>query len=165
MCIRDRFLALLASAALAGTISAQEKTGLLVVANDADGAKITETPVNIESKIRFSESGVEVYTGETLSSTTPYAGLSSLKFAYGQGNGIASIAVEKNLRLRHNPVDDILEPIGLQAESACLSVTDLSGSIKVTVPEWRGEAIDVSQLTPGLYFVTIDKTTLKFIKK
>lgn len=160
-----KILALLAVSALSIPISAQEPTQLHVVASNADGVEIGKSTVTLESRLRFSESGVEVYSGEMLTDVFHYADMANLKFAYLQGTGIATIPASSGLHLRSNPVGDLLEPLGLSAESANLSVTDLGGKVYCSAPKWRGEPIDVSNLTPGLYLVTINKTTLKFIKK
>lgn len=160
-----KILALLAFSALSIPLSAQDSKQLSVVANNADGVEIGKSTVTLESRLRFSDTGVEVYSGEMLTDVFHYADMANLKFSYQKGSGIAAIPESAGLRLRSNPVGDLLEPLGLSAESANLSVTDLGGKVYCSAPQWRGEPIDVSYLTPGLYLVTINKTTLKFIKK
>lgn len=160
-----KILALLAFSALSIPLSAQETTQLSVVASNAEGVETGKSIVTVESKLRFSDSGVEVYSGEMLTDVFHYADVANLKFAYGQGSGVAAIPSASGLHLRNNPVGDLLEPLGLSAECAALSVTDLSGKVHFSAPQWSGQPIDVSDLTPGLYLLTINKTTLKFIKK
>lgn len=160
-----RFIALLAFSALAGITMAEEKTELNVVANGHDGTELAKTAVTLDSKLKFGETGVEVYSGETLVSVYPYADTANISFSYGDGTGVAEISQAGALRLRNNPVGETLELIGFDADSAPLSVVDLKGVVKISLSEWRGGAVDVSDLTPGLYFVTVNKSTLKFIKK
>lgn len=160
-----KILALLAFSALALPLPAETTTQLNVVANNAEGAEVGKSTVTLESRLRFSDTGVEVYTGEVLTDVFHYADIANLKFAYQEGSAVTALPSSSGLRLRNNPVDNLLEPLGLPAESAPLSVADLSGKVRISAPQWRGEPIDVSDLTPGLYFVTINKTTLKFIKK
>ena len=160
-----RILAVLALSAFAGTALAQQKVELKVVANDAEGAEVASSVVTVDSQLRFTAAGVDVYNDGSLEAAFPYADMSKLTFSYDTATGMAAVDAAQELRLRNNPVAESLEFVGFTGESACLSVADLSGAIKVYLPEWRGNAVDVSDFTPGLYFVTVDKTTFKFIKK
>ncbi len=160
-----RFLPLLAFLAIAGTAGAQDKMELRVVANDSTASAIGETAVFLDSKLKFSESGVDVFQEETLKATFNYADVSNLKFRLVNLTGVKGIEADAALRLRNNPVDDSLEVLGFSGNPVKLTVTDLRGAVRVSIPEWAGEAADVSELTPGLYFVTVNQTTLKFIKK
>lgn len=160
-----RILALLAFAALSGTAMAQEKVELVVAASDADGEFVASSVVTMDSKLSFTKAGVEVYNGETLDLSLPYADIAKLTFRYSKNTGVATVVANSGLRLRNNPVAESLAFVGFGEGVKNLVVTDLKGSIRVSIPEWKGEAVNVGDLTPGLYFVTVDKTTFKFIKK
>ncbi|MCM1490504.1 MAG: T9SS type A sorting domain-containing protein [Muribaculum sp.] len=161
-----RNIALLAfSALIAGNVNAEGQTELKVLANSTDGAVVSQSVITMDSKLRFSETGVEVYSGETLSEVFNYADIANISFYYDTATGVKVVEVAEGWKLRSNPVSAFLEPIGKKVDSATLSVADLSGSVRISLSDWHGEPVDVSDLTPGLYLVTIDKSTLKFIKK
>lgn len=161
-----RIITLLAfSAFFASQLHAQEGVELKVIANGSDGVASASSVVTIDSKLRFSKEGVEVYSGETLTCMFPYSATANLSFEYDKGTGVKMLDASGTWKLRSNPVAESLQPYGKSVDAARLTVTDLSGAVKITLPAWHGEAVDVSDMTPGLYFVTIDKTTLKFIKK
>ncbi|MBD5227584.1 MAG: T9SS type A sorting domain-containing protein [Bacteroidales bacterium] len=160
-----RFLTLLALAASAVGVRAADDAGVSVIGWDAEDARVGYYSVNLNSKIRFTSDRVEIYDGDKRTGAFDYASVAKLTFHTGQV-GVASVAADAStLRLLTNPVGEMLEMTGLQAESAPLVITSLNGETKLSLAEWRGEAVDVSSLTPGLYFVTVNRTTLKFIKK
>lgn len=160
-----RLLAVCASVVLSGSALAQDSAGLKVEASNSEGTVVEEASVDILSKLRFSESGVDVYHGETLAAVFHYSDISKISFRYGNGVGVEAVNAGGKLRLLDNPVAETLELTGFSGEPVQLKVTDLGGSIRAIVKEWNGESVNVADLTPGLYFVTVDKTTLKFIKK
>lgn len=49
--------------------------------------------------------------------------------------------------------------------TADITITSLSGHIVNRIKNWQGESVGVSSLVPGLYLITINSQTLKFIKK
>lgn len=157
---------LLASAAATISFGAWAEGGqLLVVANNADGQAVAEAPVTTASKIAFSETGVEVLSGGTLNAVFNFRTLKSLSFRYDGTTGVETISAADGLVLRQNPVAEALEFVSCPAEAASLTITDLKGSVRNKISNWSGEAVDVSTLAPGLYFVTVNNKTIKFIKK
>lgn len=160
-----RFLAVLAFSAFSGMAWAQADVELMVVAADAEGEVVGSSTVTLDSKLSFTKAGVDVYTGDALELSIPYADVAKLTFNYENKTGVETVAANSGLRLRNNPVAESLEFVGFSGDAANLVVTDLRGSVRASVSTWKGEAINVSDLTPGLYFVTVDKTTFKFIKK
>ncbi|MBD5356636.1 MAG: T9SS type A sorting domain-containing protein [Bacteroides sp.] len=160
-----RILSLLAFTAFAGCAWAQEDMKLKVVANDGEGNPVEETMVTVESKLRFTQNGVGVFDGDALTAEFNYADFATLSFYYDTLSSVSAVDAMTGLRLRNNPVAESLEFVGMTEKVAELTVIDLRGAVKVSVPEWKGEAINVNNLTPGLYFVTVNQKTFKFIKK
>ena len=160
-----RFLAALAALACAGSVWAQEEKVLNVVALNEEVEAIAEAPVSLESSLRFTAEGVEVYGEELLSAVFNYTDMNAFAFRYDTQTGISLTPAASGLSLRTNPVVANLELLGHSGEATRLTVTDLRGTVKASAEEWTGEPVDVSALAPGLYFVTVNKTTLKFIKK
>ncbi len=44
-------------------------------------------------------------------------------------------------------------------------IYSITGVLVSRLPQWNGEAIDVSHLSPGVYFINSNSTTLKFVKQ
>ena len=142
-----------------------QNTKLWVVANDSKGQIITEAPVENNGTVKFTGTDVEVFDANTVVASIPYEGLHSLTFNYKQDASVNSVSMSSSLFLRNNPVGDLLEIGGFSDETAGLTIVDINGAIKHEVKDWRGEGINVSSLSPGFYFVTVNRTTFKFIKK
>ncbi len=159
-----RILTLPALAAIAVGARATDDDGVRVIARNGDGGLVGSVPVNLDSKIRFASDGVEFFEGDTRKSAFKYGHFATLAFLT-PGTGVNTVTAESPLRLLSNPVGERLEISGLDSDCASLVITSLNGELKLRVAEWRGEALDVTTLTPGLYFVTVGRTTLKFIKK
>ncbi len=165
--MRKTIKSLLLVAALSGCANlwAEDVKVLNVVAQDADGNAIAETPVSLKTDLRFSETGLEIFDDGVLKAVFNYTDMTAFSFTESTQTGISNLTAPSALALRQNPVADALGFTGFDSTSASLVVTDLKGETKVAIPDWRGEDIDVASLAPGLYLVTINKTTLKFIKK
>lgn len=157
---------LLFSAVTAASFGAQAQSGqeLIVVAKDAEGTAIGEASVSTASRLCFSEKGVEVVSGEVLSAVFDYSALQTISFRYDNLSGLESISSKDALRLLSNPVAENLEFSGAP-EGASLIITDVAGKVRTRIQDWKGEAVNVASFAPGLYFVTVNHTTLKFIKK
>lgn len=142
-----------------------QSQNLLVTANNDSGEVLSQTPVTTESVLRFSAEGVEVCEGEQTVAVIPYTGLNSLTFVYDKATGIGSVKSVPLFGLRENPVYDNLEIIGYGNEPSHLAVYDSAGRQRIAINGWKGESVSVSTLPTGIYYLTINKTTIKFIKK
>lgn len=137
---------------------------LFVVCSDADGETVTKTLVNLESTIRFVDGNVEVYNDGMLTSSAPLLSVSQISFSNEPITAVETVT-KSTLRLVSNHVADKLVFAGSVSEPTSLYVTALDGTTRLQLRNWQGESVNVTDLTPGLYFVTVDKTTFKFIKK
>ncbi len=147
----------------AGSLRAADDQ-LFVVCSDADGETVTKTLVNLESTIRFVDGNVEVYNDGMLTSSAPLLSVSQISFSNEPITAVETVT-KSTLRLVSNHVADKLVFAGSVSEPTSLYVTALDGTTRLQLRNWQGESVNVTDLTPGLYFVTVDKTTFKFIKK
>lgn len=161
-----RILSLIAAAVVSCSAMAQDDGGVKVIANDSQGESVGKVAVTIDSKIVFTADGVQILDKESQTAFFPYADISTLSFSTPEAAGVASVAERGKIRLLENPVSSMLRiSVPDNLTSPPLSIHDISGSIRISLRKWDGEAVDVSNLAPGLYFVTLNNTTLKFIKK
>lgn len=158
---------LLLGIAFTSVVAMADDSAMQVAGLSSDGTTIGAADVNLESHIRFSGSGVEIYDGETLQIMFGYDSIECLIFRSAGIDGIAAMPdTPGNARLRVNPVETSLEIICDPDFAQSLRVTDIRGNIRAEFADWHGESVDVSSLPPGLYFATInDSATLKFLKK
>lgn len=70
------------------------------------------------------------------------------------------------LTLFPNPVkDNISISCDETMYGSDLCIYTLTGTLVTKQTNWKGENINVSNLNPGIYFININSTTLKFIKQ
>lgn len=149
--------------ALGYGLCASASVPLTVICRDADGNSLGSAPVTTESSIRFTASGIEMTEGSSSSLIAGWKGLSSMVFT--DPDIVETITASTGLRLLHNPVEALIEPAGAATDNVHLTVTSLAGQTCIDIPEWQGEALDATGLAPGLYILTIDNQTLRFLKK
>lgn len=158
-----RRFTLLLGLALSLGATADNTQPLSAVCMGTDGSELSATQVWTGSRITFGEAGVTIGDPAVAESTTPWQGLGSIRFVSNTVK-VDEVAASA-LRLRHNPVGDLLEVLGHDDGVQPLAVTSVGGAVCRNVPQWSGESVDVSGLAPGVYVLTIGETTLKFIKK
>ena len=158
------FTALLAIAGIVTTARAADV--LKVVVNDDQGGVISEAEVPFDGSLKFDRSAVLLRDAYDIPvSQFDYSDVFMISFEYVRDASVGSLRAESILQLRQNPVVDNLEIVGFNGTSAPLKIFDAKGATRMMVKEWKGEALDVSSLSPGIYFVTVNKMPLKFIKK
>lgn len=85
------------------------------------------------------------------------------KFTFENTTAVDDLTNVSELQLYPNPVRSKLYLKSGQLSSSCVSVLNLSG-ILVASLLIDNNSIDVSQLSPGIYFIRIDNALQKFIK-
>lgn len=151
--------ALLACAPLAALADAT----VSVTNVDPSVAEVT-MPIAKNTVIAFGEI-VTITTGDQ-SKTFFWPQINEIVFKT-KWSGVSDItaSARQALRLSENPVGDTLLIEGAPEGRSRLAVTSLSGQTLIVVNDWQGAAIDASSLTPGLYLLTVNNETIKFLKK
>lgn len=162
-----KFTLLSALFLLSGWIcSAYAQQNLKILANDDNGNVIDEAVVPFDGALRFAKAGVNILDADNIPvDQFSYSDLFMLTFMYEGEASVGSLKAETKLRLRQNPVAENLEIIGLGSDAAALKIFDAKGANCLSIKEWKGEPVNVSSLSPGIYFVTVNKTPIKFIKR
>ena len=156
---------LLLTAIFGGGLLHAETEGLFLSANDKAGNSISKTAITTENVIRFSKDGVGVYKGATLQENISYTGLGSLSFLGSGGSGVPQLTVSEGISLKRNAVESTLEFNGTLENKTTLNIFDLTGRLRLSIKGWTGESVNVTGLNQGLYIITFDNLTIKFIKK
>lgn len=65
-----------------------------------------------------------------------------------------------------NPAKDNLSiSVAEEMYGSDLCIYSLTGTLVTKQTNWNGESINISSLNPGIYFININSTTLKFVKQ
>jgi len=149
---------------LAGIIPALGE-GRIAVDPKAEGADPTYVAMTVDTKVNFGPAGMVVVNGDN-SVEFAYGTISKVRFEVGVLSEVSNVLQERTtLSLRQNPVGNTLEILGYDGAPATLAVFSVSGAKALSLAGWQGETVDVAHLAPGLYLVTVNNATLKFLKK
>lgn len=131
----------------------------------AEDAEKAYADLTVDTKVRFSATGMEVVNGENVA-VFPFADYSKLSFETGISSGVKDLlANEGTLKLRRNPVESVLQLDGYAGNATTLSVFALNGAQALKIDAWSGQSVDVSSLPAGAYLISVNKQSIKFIKK
>lgn len=165
--IRKRItLALGGMLALAGLSLSYAKV-LVVTPNT--GGTAQKVNLTVETKMTFSDKTFEIVSAQGENPQTfSFADIRFLTFEDGTASGDTTdnrLTVRANpLRLAYNPVGEILRINGHDGARTTVQIFNVTGT-KIFTSAWQGEDLYVGNLTSGLYFITINSQTIKFIKK
>lgn len=138
---------------------------LLLKGNDSNGVTNGSAVITTESVVVFTADGLEVRDGAgNAVATFPYSWLDNMTFSY-DGSGVAPTFAANCVSLKNNPVSNLLEFTNSPESPARLAVTDMEGRVVIERKTWNGESVDVSLLPVGIYMVSFNNQTIKFIKK
>lgn len=119
------------------------------------------------SKITFEEDGFTVVgKDESKKLVYQYTNVEKLTFSL-DGAGVENVtASDLSLVAYPNPAQDVINVQGWnKGEKAMLRIVNAAGQLCKTVADWNGDAIVVSDLAAGQYFIQINnQQTLKFLK-
>lgn len=156
----------LAWMAIAAAATASAETTMTVNYLD-ESRSATVVTLNSDSKLIFG--GSPYFDFSNISGAPGRISVADVKRItfYGEWMGVETPREKATtLRLRQNPVDDILYVEGYAVGVPTrLSVFSIAGREAVRIEHWHGEDVDVSQLPKGVYILRINHTTLKFVKK
>ncbi len=153
---------LLASAILFSAPLARAESEIEVKAPD-DGPTVT-APLRVGTVLTLKTDGIEIANEGLSTVALPYSKVQTIAFNTNVV-GIGRVESGSALSLRRNPVETQLEIDGHDGAEVSLRVTSLAGQLAVSLDAWKGEPVDVTHLTPGVYILNINNQTLKFIKK
>lgn len=136
-------------------------TDNLVVTVGENSSKFALTDI---ASLKFSDGKLLVYTNSTESPAAEFnlADIKSLTFDDNGTQGIEA-TTEGNKTFSVVFSNGLLSATGLS--NARMSVYDLSGKRIVGISSWDGSAVSLQNVNNGVYVLTINNQTFKFIKK
>lgn len=162
MKINPRPLSVLAGLALAAAMGRADT--VMIVSTGDSGAETERIAVSDIGKVTFSEGLFTVFGEESAPmKKMDISKISRISFASAESS-VKSPGAASEVRLRQNPVADLMSADGVPAGSRA-ALYDLSGRRMLEASPWAGEGIDVSHLPSGMYLLQVNSQTIKVIKK
>ena len=126
------------------------------------------SPVRIEvstiSTIKFKTTKLVVTNHDNISNDFYFSDV--IKIAFNEEGTSITTPDASTASISPNPVKDnfmIQDAEKMYGSDIC--IYSVTGTLVSKHSQWNGESIDVSHLSPGIYFVNTNSTTLKFVKK
>gem|GEM_PF-1568148 len=156
---------LLASACMMTTLPLSAKTFLQLNFNET-GITPVEEVITTGSVIRFHDGSLSLTDKASEGIVLSLGDLSRLTFITTPTGITGPVMAREGFGLVNNVVSDALQvTVPSDFTKADIAIVSLSGRLVNRIGGWQGESVDVSSLAPGLYLITINSQTLKFIKQ
>lgn len=138
-------------------------------ADDGLVMKVTQGEDNIQSVtvasgdiLKFSDTEMKLMSEDAEKASFALQQIQTISFESPSSVGILTDDAIRPLR---NPVGDTLEIACPPEKYGVLRVCALNGTLMLRADAWKGEPVDVSSLSTGIYLVTVNNSTFKIIKK
>ncbi len=153
-----RFCLIIGLLLFAGSLKADELISIYLNNSDLSPVRIDVTTI---STIKFKSTKFVVNANDNTSSDFYFSDVTKITFNE-EGTSIESVNAQ-TASIYPNPVKDKL--IIRNIADSDISIYSITGVLVARYSQFDGESIDVSNLTPGVYFVNTNSTTLKFVKQ
>lgn len=126
------------------------------------------SPVRIEvstiSTIKFKTTKLVVTNHDNISNDFYFSDV--IKIAFNEEGTSITTPNASTASISPNPVkDNLMIQDAEKMYGSDICIYSVTGTLVSKHSQWNGESIDVSHLSPGIYFVNTNSTTLKFVKK
>ena len=126
------------------------------------------SPVRIDvstiSTIKFKTTKLVVTNHDNISNDFYFSDV--IKIAFNEEGTSITTPDASTASISPNPVkDNLMIQDAEKMYGSDICIYSVTGTLVSKHSQWNGESIDVSHLSPGIYFVNTNSTTLKFVKK
>lgn len=126
------------------------------------------SPVRIDvstiSTIKFKTTKLVVTNHDNISNDFYFSDV--IKIAFNEEGTSITTPNASTASISPNPVkDNLMIQDAEKMYGSDICIYSVTGTLVSRHSQWNGESIDVSHLSPGIYFVNTNSTTLKFVKK
>ena len=126
------------------------------------------SPVRIDvstiSTIKFKTTKLVVTNHDNISNDFYFSDV--IKIAFNEEGTSITTPNASTASISPNPVkDNLMIQDAEKMYGSDICIYSVTGTLVSKHSQWNGESIDVSHLSPGIYFVNTNSTTLKFVKK
>lgn len=153
-------------ALLLATSYMQAENTVKLVVHQTDGQKKEYTLDEI-GKIAFTNNDLSITSKDKGTETFTYETVLNFNFdGYITGINTPQTVEQSTQKIRVSVNQDALTVLGWNADKpAKIVIYALNGQQILTINQWDGRSINISQLQKGLYILRINDLTTKFIKK
>jgi len=149
-------LFLLVATSLAGT--AQKYMHVTPYSGEKDTYVIADV-----SRIDFADEGITVITDADGGQTYTFEAVRTITF--NDNSAVTTLKQDPSLTLYHPKGSDFVFVRGWDgAKSSPVRIYGVNGAMVINLANWNGEPIDISALDAGIYIITLDNKSTKFIK-
>lgn len=152
------------AATLMLSVAAESKADkvIQIYSNDTETAPVEIPLLGIE-KIQFADGGSMSVVKSNGEEVFDLKNVSRISF--GEASAIDEIEATMPLTVSPNPVgDNLIVKGGQDLFGSTLNIYSISGMRVKSVPQWNGEAVNVSMLPSGIYILNLQSKTVKFMK-
>ena len=126
------------------------------------------SPVRIDvstiSTIKFKTTKLVVTNHDNISNDFYFSDV--IKITFNEEGTSITTPNASTASISPNPVkDNLMIQDAEKMYGSDICIYSVTGTLVSKHSQWNGESIDVSHLSPGIYFVNTNSTTLKFVKK
>lgn len=126
------------------------------------------SPVRIDvstiSTIKFKTTKLVVTNHDNISNDFYFSDV--IKITFNEEGTSITTPNASTASISPNPVkDNLMIQDAEKMYGSDICIYSVTGTLVSRHSQWNGESIDVSHLSPGIYFVNTNSTTLKFVKK
>lgn len=126
------------------------------------------SPVRIDvstiSTIKFKTTKLVVTNHDNISNDFYFSDV--IKIAFNEEGTSITTPNASTASISPNPVkDNLMIQDAEKMYGSDICIYSVTGTLVSKHSQWNGESINVSHLSPGIYFVNTNSTTLKFVKK
>lgn len=114
-------------------------------------------------KIYFSEERMYIDAGE--GTVSDFAVLDIRKMTFNTVTGIANYGKNANILLYPNPASDFFKIATDEVQTMHVQLYSLTGQLLTDTYCQANEAVNISELQSGIYFVKVNGVTFKLIKR
>ncbi len=126
------------------------------------------SPVRIDvstiSAIKFKTTKLVITNHDNISNDFYFSDV--IKIAFNEEGTSITTPNASTASISPNPVkDNLMIQDAEKMYGSDICIYSVTGTLVSKHSQWNGESINVSHLSPGIYFVNTNSTTLKFVKK
>jgi len=153
------FTLLLLLATTWGVVSAQKYMHVYPNSGDKDTYEIANV-----ARIDFTQEGIQVITDADGGKI--YAFTDTRKITFNNSTAVTELKQDAaTMTLYHPKGSDFVYVRGWDGQQAtAVRIYAVNGANVITLRNWNGEPIDISALAAGIYIITVDNKSTKFIK-
>ena len=140
-----------------GVLSATEPH--LIILNSSNK---TSVPLNQIKRLSFTDEGMEIIGNRV--QLIPFSEITSIGFDFNTDSGINKLYSNENFnKLSFHICNQTISIKGLE-DKVSVEIYSISGEKLISIHQYNGEDINISELSNGVYIMKIGNQIFKFIK-